>query len=211
MKEVDIAQWERREHFQFFYRMDYPQYNISFNLDITEALAEIKRRAHSFYYSMIYLSTLSANQIEEFRYRIRDGKVILHDLTHPSFTDMDDGDAYFKMVIVDLEDSLSDFVAAADAKASSQTRYFPFDEMNGRDDRIYFTSVPWISFTQLTHPIVLDRDDAVPRISWGRYYAEGSRILLPYSVQAHHAFVDGAHIGAFKQALEQNMLRIADL
>ena len=28
------------------------------------------------------------------------------------------------------------------------------------------------------------------------------RIVLPYSVQVHHAFVDGIHIGRFKDALE---------
>ena len=78
MREIDITQWKRREHFQFFHRMDYPQYNICFNLDITELLAEIKKKAFPFNYSMIYLSTLSANQIEEFRYRIRDGNVVLH-------------------------------------------------------------------------------------------------------------------------------------
>lgn len=174
MKEIDPAQWKRQAHFQFFHRMDYPQYNICFNLDITEALAEIKRRALPFYYSIIYLSTLSANQIEEFKYRLRDGKVILHEVLHPSFTDMDAGDDYFKMVVVEMTGSLADFVDAARIESKNQKEYFPL-KLAGRDDLIYYTSIPWISFTHLSHTISLNKDDAVPRISWGKYYSEAIR------------------------------------
>jgi len=211
MREIDITQWKRKEHFQFFHRMDYPQYNICFNLDITELLAEIKRKALPFNYSMIYLSTLSANQIEEFKYRIRDGKVVLHEIIHPSFTDMDDGDDYFKMVVVDMKSTLSDFIDTTKNKSKNQKKYFSFDELIGRDDFIYYTSIPWISFTHMSHTINLNKDDAVPRISWGRYYADDKKILLPYSVQVNHAFVDGIHIGKFKEKLEENMLKINDI
>ena len=42
----------------------------------------------------------------------------------------------------------------------------------------------------------------MPRLSWGKYREDGGRIVLPYSVQVHHAFVDGIHIARFKDALE---------
>ncbi len=211
MREIDITQWKRREHFQFFHRMDYPQYNICFNLDITALLAEIKKKTLPFNYSMIYLSTLSVNQIEEFKYRIRDGQVVLHEVIHPSFTDMDDGSDYFKVVVVDMKNSLSDFLDATRDKSKNQRRYFPFEELIGRDDLIYYTSIPWISFTHLSHTITLNKNDAVPRISWGRYFADNGKMLLPYSVQVNHAFIDGIHIGKFKEKLEENMLRINDI
>lgn len=211
MKKIDIFQWKRKEHFQFFHRMDYPQYNICFNLDITEVLAAIKSKALPFNYSMIYLSTLSVNQVEEFKYRIREGQVVLHETIHPSFTDMTEGSDYFKLIVVEMKSTLRDFIDAATVKSKNQAVYFPLDELLGRDDFIYYTSIPWISFTHLSHTITLNKDDAVPRISWGRYYADGQKILLPYSVQVHHAFVDGIHIGKFKEKLEENMLKINDI
>lgn len=36
MEYIDIDSWKRKEHFNFFYRMDYPQYNVCMNIDITK-------------------------------------------------------------------------------------------------------------------------------------------------------------------------------
>ncbi len=88
MKEIELSNWKRREHFAFFHRMDYPHFNVCFDLDITGFAGVIKEKNLPFYFSMIYLSTLSANLVEEFKFRIRDGKVFLHESLTPSFTYM---------------------------------------------------------------------------------------------------------------------------
>ncbi|HEY1405935.1 MAG TPA: CatA-like O-acetyltransferase, partial [Spirochaetota bacterium] len=61
MKEIDRESWERKEHYNFFSRMDYPHFNICFDVDITHLLPKIKSRNLSFYYAMIYIATVSAN------------------------------------------------------------------------------------------------------------------------------------------------------
>lgn len=43
------------------------------------------------------------------------------------------------------------------------------------------------------------------RITWGRFYAEGEKTLLPVSVLCNHALVDGVHIAAFYRRLEAEM------
>ena len=43
------------------------------------------------------------------------------------------------------------------------------------------------------------------RISWGRWFWLGDRLLLPFSVQAHHALVDGVHLGQFIDALQKKL------
>lgn len=205
MKHVDVSTWRRRQHYEFFHGMDYPQFNVCFNIEITALLPKLKAKGYSFYYSMLYFSTCAANRVEEFRYRIKEGQVVVYDIIHPSFTDMSKGDDLFKMVTVDIKESLPEFVAAAAEKSKRQTEYFPIKELVGRDDVIYFTCLPWTSFTHLSHTIRLNRDDAVPRISWGKYFEENGKILLPFSVQVHHAFADGIHVGRYQQELEQIM------
>ncbi len=204
MKYIDFEHWKRKEHFAFFYKMDYPQYNLCMNLDITRFLAFIKKEKLSFYYSMIHAVSLVANESENFRYRIRDGKVVLHDTTHPSFTEMDpdNADDLFKMLTVDYTDSMHAFVQRAEDENKSQTVYFNPEKLTGRDDLLYITCLPWISFTHVSHTISLRRDDAVPRISWGKYFKEGERVLLPFSVQVHHALVDGVHVGQYVERLQ---------
>lgn len=202
MKIIDIENWKRAEHFRFFHNMDYPQYNICMNIDITNFLKQVKEKKLSFYYAMVYASTSVANEIEEFRYRIHGEQVVLHDRLHPSFTEKLEGEEYFKLVTLDLEASLEEFVRAAEKKAQSQKAYFPFEEMN-RDDLIYITCIPWISFTHLSHTINLRKEDAVPRISWGKYFKQEDKVLLPFSVQVHHAFADGSHVGAYVEKLQE--------
>ena len=206
MQKIDIERWDRREHYRFFMRMDYPQYNLCFDLDVSGLVEACRQSRRSFYHALLFHSTVSANRIPEFRYRARGAEVVQHDRLHPSFTDMDPDGDLFRIVTLELPDTLDAFSAQAAEKSRNQSHPFDFHGFEGRDDLLYFTTLPWISFTQLTHPITLGRDDSVPRLSWGRYREQAGRFILPYSVQVHHAFVDGIHISRFKAALEAEIL-----
>jgi chloramphenicol O-acetyltransferase type A len=204
MEYIDLENWKRKEHFAFFYRTDYPQFNICFNLDISNFLKYTKDGKLSFYYAMIYAVTSVANSIEDFKYRIREGKVVLHDTIHPSFTylDNEEKEDLFKIVTVDFEGSIVAFVKSAKNACKNQRDYFELEKLAGRDDLIYITCIPWISFTHVSHTISLDKNDSVPRISWGKYYKEGDKTLLPFSVQANHALIDGFQIGKYVEKLQ---------
>lgn len=202
MEIINTQEWKRAQHFNFFKNMDYPQYNICMNIDITNFLKKTKEQKLPFYYAMIYAVMTAANEMEEFRYRIRGEQVVLHDRLHPSFTEKLEGEEYFKIVTLELGNTPEEFISTARQKAKEQKAYFPFEEL-GRDDLIYITCIPWISFTHLSHTISLRKDDAVPRISWGKYFKQEDRILLPFSVQVHHAFADGSHVGAYVERLQR--------
>ena len=203
MKQIDLETWNRKEHFAFFYRMDYPQYNICANIDVTRFLAFVKENKLPFYYAMIFVSSQVANECDNFKYRIRKGEVVLHDRVHPSFTDaVGEGDDLFKMVTVEMEDTLPAFVTKASLQSANQKAYFDFTPLAGRDDFLYITCLPWVSFTSMSHTITINRDDSVPRLSWGKYFREGERVLLPFSVQVHHALADGGHVGRYFEKLQ---------
>jgi len=133
-----------------------------------------------------------------------DGAVVLHDKIHPSFTDMNksEKDDLFKMVTVDLIGDIYEFEKIAKQTSENQKDYFALDKLIGRNDLIYITCIPWISFTHISHTISLNNNDSVPRISWRKYYKQGEKILLPFSVQAHHSFVDGFHVGRYIEGLQ---------
>jgi chloramphenicol O-acetyltransferase type A len=202
LKHIDLNTWKRKGHFEFFYRMDYPQYNICMNLDVTRFLKFTRDNNLSFYYSMIFAATSALNSTEAFRYRIREGKIVLHDRVHPSFTDMDQDDDLFKLIRLDITDDLFSFVKAATMISDRQKEYFLPEHLSGRDDVVYITCIPWISFTHVSHTIALNRDDSVPRISWGKYFPDNGKMLLPFSVQVNHALVDGIHVGRYVDALQ---------
>ena len=47
--------------------------------------------------------------------------------------------------------------------------------------------------------------DSVPRITWGRLEQKDGEWKMPFSAQAHHALVDGRHMGLLFQNLEKAM------
>lgn len=205
MEFVDMNNWGRKEHFDFFHRADYAQYNICANIDVTSFLSLTKQKGLPFYHSMIYMATQTANEIINFRYRIREDRVVLHDRLTPSFTWLKDEEELFRLVTVELKEDIREFARAADEKARTQTEYFPLKENAGRDDFVYITCIPWVSFTHISHTFHLNKNDSVPRLSWGKYFTLKDKILLPFSVQVNHALVDGVHVGKYYTRLQEHL------
>ena len=177
------------------------------DIDISNFIKFTKQNGLSFYYSMVFATTSVINQIDDFKYRIRDDKVVIHDKIHPSFTDMnkDEKDDLFKLVTIELSNDIYEFEKIAKEASENQGDYFGLDKLIGRDDLVYITCIPWISFTHISHTISLNKNDSVPRISWGKYYKQEDKTLLPFSVQVNHALLDGFHIGKYIDRLQTFM------
>ncbi|MDP8235508.1 MAG: chloramphenicol acetyltransferase [Candidatus Erginobacter occultus] len=205
---IDLEKWERREHYRFFAAMDYPHFNICANLDLTAFNRFRQERNLPFFSTLLYLSSRAANQVKEFRYRIRGEQVIEHETVSPAITVLGD-DGTFGYATIEYDREAVTFLERA-AETIAQAKANPtIAENPNRDDVIYYTSIPWISFTAFTHPISLPAD-SIPRISWGKYFAAGDRILLPYSVQVHHGLADGLHVGKHFTLLQSLLDRPAE-
>ena len=193
MKIIEIEKWERREHYRFFRGMDCPQFNICAHLDLTAFDHFRRERNLPFFSSLLYLSARAANEIKEFRYRIRGEKVIEHETVSPAITVLGKGDI-FGYCTIEYDREAGGFIQTAGEAIARAKENPTIAEDPNRDDVIYYTSIPWISFTSISHPISLPAD-SIPRLSWGKYFPSGDRILLPYSVQVHHGLADGLHVG----------------
>nr|WP_291578924.1 CatA-like O-acetyltransferase [Clostridium sp. UBA6640] len=62
--------------------------------------------------------------------------------------------------------------------------------------------MPWISFTHISNEIIMNKEDSIPKISWGKYFKDGDKVLLPYSIQVNHMLLDGVHVGKFIERLQ---------
>ncbi|MGL6107415.1 chloramphenicol acetyltransferase [Romboutsia sp.] len=202
MKYINFDTWNRRNHYKFFEKVDNPQFNICLNIDITNFLKFVKTNKVSFYYSMIYASTYVMNEMEDFRYKIRNGEIILQDKLKPSFTDIGASEDLFKIVTLSLENSIIEFSNKAKEKSINQIDYFPETDVN-QDELIYFSCLPWVSFTSISNEIVMNKEDSIPRISFGKYFNDNGKILLPYSIQVNHMLLDGVHVGKYLEKLQK--------
>jgi chloramphenicol O-acetyltransferase type A len=202
MRYIDLETWPRKEHFMVFKDFDFPHFNLCTNVDITKVYPFIKQNEISFNLAVIFLITRSANAIPEFRYRILDGKLVEFDTIHPSSTIMGVRDV-FSFCTMEYHEDFSMFVERATLKiASVKKRPRLLEEDQNRNDLFFMTAVPWISFTSFMHPLKMYPSDSVPRCAWGKFFEEGESLKLPLSVQAHHAVMDGLHLGQFYEHIQ---------
>lgn len=202
MKIIDIENWNRKDHYKYFKQLNYPHFNICANLDITRFYEYIRETESPFFISMLFTSTKAANGIKEFRFRIREDMVVEHENVSPSFTIMTEGDV-FSFCNVKFIDEFKDFKTNASIEINKVKNDVSIEDEPGRDDLLYITSIPWVSFTSVTHPIQMNPVDSIPRISWGKYFEENGKIKLPLSVQVHHSLVDGIHVGQYFNTLQE--------
>lgn len=204
---LDLDNWPRREVFEFFRNFDNPYFNICLRLDVTNLLAELRRaRAHhpgvSAWLTYHYFALRAANEIEQFRYRLRDGRVLIHDVIHGGTTLMLPNET-FTLVYFDYAETFGEFIGPAQRAVEQTKTSGGFQPRHDDDARIHCTTIPWISFTSFSHARNWRREDSVPKISFGKFTRENDRTLLPFSVEVHHALVDGLHVGRYVARLEE--------
>lgn len=199
MKKIDLSNWERVQHYQVFKNCVQPQYCVTFELDITHFMEMIKRNNYSFTFSLVYSVSKCANQIKEFRYRFVNGNPVIFDKINTAFTYLNKDTELFKVVNVEMTDTLEEYVALATEIEKAQKDYFVAPLGN---DVFQFSAFPWVSYTHISHTDSGNKENATPLFDWGKYYKKDNKIMLPFSVQVHHSFVDGVHIGKLAENLQ---------
>ena len=200
---LDVTTWARRDLFEFFIGFDKPYFNICTNVDITKLIEFLRRRpGTSVTLAYHYFALRVANEIEPFRYRLRQGKVLVHDVIHGGTTVLQPNES-FTFAYFNFDKDFDKFIAEAQSSVDIVKKgESPFDP-RPEDDAIHFTSLPWVSFTSFSHARNWKTEDSVPKIAFGKFVKEADRVLLPISVEVHHALVDGVHVGRFITRLEE--------
>ena len=197
---IDEKSWERAMHCMVFRNSVEPAFCVTFEADVTNFLNKVKQKKYSFTLAMVYAVCKCANEIEAFRYRFLDGQVVLFDKIDTAFTYLNTESELFKVVNVQMQENMQDYVELAAKTAREQKEYFTGPLGN---DVFQCSPMPWITYTHISHTNSGKKDNATPLFDWGRYYEKDERIVIPLSVQAHHSFVDGIHIGKFADRLQK--------
>ncbi len=199
---IDEKTWDRSMHCKIFRDCVEPAFCVTFKIDISKFLNYVKKHNYSFTLAMVYAVCKCANEIEAFRYRFLDSKIVLFDKIDTAFTYLNQETDLFKVVNVPLKNTLEEYVAVAAITAREQKVYFtgPLGK-----DVFQCSPMPWITYTHISHTNSGKKDNATPLFDWGKYHEQDGRIVMPLSVQAHHSFVDGLHVGQFAERLQKFM------
>lgn len=193
---LDIDNWHRRHHFEFFKDYELPFFNLCADVDVTKLYEWSKEEdGPSFFLASFYLSLRAANEIEPFRYRLNGDAVLVHEILHGGSTVMR-RDQTFGFAYFDFDPSYTRFeLEGLKILEKARNASGPLADRPDRDDVIHYSVIPWVHFTSFTHAQKLRARDSVPKIVFGKHSTRDGSRLMPVSVEVHHALMDGLDVG----------------
>lgn len=194
--ELNIETWARKATCEFFKDYEDPFFNFTANLDVSSVYRFCKANSLSFSLTALYYSLIAANEIREFRIRLVDGRLVEFDRIHATQTILND-DETFSFAYFEMRDDVFEFNRSGKAALEKYKALKTFDVETDRADLIYYSVIPWVSFTSFKHASRLDKRQTIPRIVFGKIFEDGERRLMPLSVEANHMIMDGFHVGKF--------------
>ncbi len=208
-KYLDMHTYKRKNHFEYFKKLSFPYVGTTVNIDITHLLKLVKAKKLPFFLTFCYCASRAANGIAEFRQRIDNDNIIEFTWCRTSHTVAMDDETYCYCTLssdMSFEEYLDYGIQEQDkAKQLNSIEEKASDIL----DKIFVSSLPWITYTSLIQPVPAPADSN-PRITWGKYYLDGDRMLLPVSLLCHHALIDGIHIAKFYRMLECEMKTLVE-
>lgn len=205
--EIDLENYPRRKHLEYFSSLQYPYAGVTSNVDVTELVQFCKQRKYSFYLVFLHIAALAADGVRELRQRIHQGKVIEYSDCPTSHIELlEDGTYCYCTLHHQLK--LEEYITYAEAAREKCRLNGSIEEDDDAVSMYFVSTLPWIHYTALIQPVA-GGEESNPRITWGKFQEDANgRLQLPVTILAHHGLVDGIHIAKFYQNLEAQIKNI---
>lgn len=207
MRYLDIENWNRKQHFEHFRRLIDPYFAVILDVDVTKAYHYSKKTNTPFFVLYLHACMKAINSVENFRYRIQEGKVAIYDVIHASATISRD-DNTFGCTFIHFDKDFAIFLANFQKekhRVLTTTDLFPSEDT---DDCIHCSALPWIQFSGHKEPFPGVKDHSVPKLAFGKFSKKEDRLIMPVSIAVNHALVDGYHIGQFFEQYQIELNKI---
>jgi len=209
MIEFDIENWNRKPIYNFFKNYEDPFFNITANLEVTNLYGFCKKHELSFSLACLYVAIKCMNEITEFKLRLKSGKVYLCDSLHIGSTILND-DNTFSFCYFKNQPTIFDFDKQGKVIVENHKQLAKFEAKEEGLDLVHCTTLPWISFTSFKHARNGDEGSkGIPKIVFGKLFDENEIKKIPFSVEVHHALMDGLQVGILYEKMQQYMNELA--
>jgi len=204
---INMENYERRDHFQYFKQLAYPYMGVTCDVDITDFLNKVKTQKMPFFLSFLWCVSRAANEIPELRQRVEndDDGIVEYGYCRTSHTVARENGTY-SYCQLDSRMPIEEFLPYAVRVQEEAKNHGNIEENEEEAQSLFFIStVPWLNYSALIQPVPFPADSN-PRITWGKYVEKDHRIIIPVSILCHHALVDGRHLAAFYAELDRELL-----
>lgn len=202
---IDKETWKRKPYFEHYFNQVRCSYSITVNIDISGVINFKNKYDTNLYPLLIYAITKAVNNHEEFRTALNDnGELGVWDSLVPCYTIFHKETETFSDLWTEWNENLSVFLSnyKLDMKLFGNNCC-----MNAKPDTpaniLFISSLPWVTFTGFNLNIFADGSYLLPIFTYGKFFRQDGRYLIPLSVQAHHAVCDGFHVSRLIDEVQQ--------
>jgi len=205
MKIFDVENWNRIAQHNFFKTYEDPFFNITANLEVSNLYKYCKQNQFSFSLACLYVALKCANEITEFKLRIKNDKVYLFDHVNIGSTVLND-DLTFSFCDFEYHKTMQEFDVNAKIVLKNHKNGIVFNVQEDQLGIIHCSTIPWVSFTGFKH--ARNGNEAlqgIPKVVFGKMFKENEIQKIPFSVEVHHALMDGYHVGLLYEKMQKFM------
>lgn len=202
-----MSGYVRENHFNYFRSMANPYVGMTVNVDVTDFVRKIKTERFPFFLSTLFCVANAANDVPELRQRIEGNEIVEYDRCMTSHTvSLEDGTYCYCQL--DSSMKFTEFIPYAQREQEAAKQAGTIQEGEEALSLFFISTIPWVSYTNIIQPTPSPADSN-PRITWGKYFAQGERQWMPVTLLCNHALVDGRHLAQFYENLAEQMEYLA--
>lgn len=202
---VDLNEWRRGSLFQFYIDKMRIVMSLTVDVDVTNLKAYSKVHHLDFYPLMVWVVSKIINAHDEFKYGWdADGNLIKWDFVSPSYTDFHTEDENFTKMVTEHSEDLLVFYGrmTTDRERHKNDRAVLEDQPKNFFD---VSCLPWVRYAHFDVHVFDEGKFLAPVVTWGKYESKDGKLIMPLTMNIHHAVADGFHLSRFFNEVQELM------
>lgn len=201
---IDLNNWERKEHFEYYRTKIRCGYSCTVQLDVTSFLKQVKDKQLRFYPAFIYCVSNIINNTKEFRMGVdKDGRPGYFDTSNPNMTIFHEDNKTFSDMWTEYYPEFDKFY---ENTVNNMEKYKNAKGIKARDNQppnfFCISCVPWLSYTAYNTSVPGGEPNMFPIITFGKYTEKDRHYTMPFTINISHAAADGYHTSKFINDLQ---------
>lgn len=202
---IDMEQWERRSHFEYYRTKLKCGYSVTVHMDVTHLYGEVHEKGMKFFPAFVYCVSRVIEEMKEFRMGLdAEGRPGYFDCMHPNYTIFHEDDHTFSDLWTEYNRDFHTFYRNMTEDMEKYRDEKGVKVKAGQPRNFYCIScVPWLSFTGY-HAYTEDgKAQLFPIITYGAFAKENGKVTVPLCLNISHAAADGYHSSMFFKRLQE--------
>ena len=200
---IDLNAWSRGNLFQFYIDKMRIVMSLTVDIDVQNLKLYSKKTGIPFYPLMLWVVSKVINNHDEFKYSWdNEGNLIRWDYVSPSYTDFHNNDENFTKMVTEYSDDLTEFYGRVMA---DRERYKNDRAILDNQPLNFFdvSCLPWVRYKHFDVHVFDEGKFLAPVVTWGKYEQTEDKLLMPLTMNIHHAVADGFHLSRFFNEVQE--------